>query len=87
MIGVTSVGCETFLSRDLDKYIFMKQPEGFILNKNDHMICKLKKSTHMLKQASHQWYLKFHSIISSFGFAENIMNQYIYHNFLCPICG
>ena len=33
----------------------------------------------MLKQASCQWYLKFHNVISSFGFMENVMDQCIYH--------
>ncbi|KAL6340374.1 hypothetical protein AAG906_005826 [Vitis piasezkii] len=28
--------------------------------------------------ASRQWYLKFHNIISSFGFVENVMDQCIY---------
>ena len=32
-----------------------------------------------MKQASRQWYLKFHDVISSFGFMENIMDQCIYH--------
>ena len=31
-----------------------------------------------LKQVSHQWYFKFHDVISSFGFEENIMDQCIY---------
>ena len=42
------------------------------------MVCKLKKSIYELKQASRQWYLKFHDVISSFGFEENIMDQCIY---------
>ena len=57
----------------------MRQPKRFISNGNDHMICKLRKSIYGLKQASCQWYLKFHDVISSFGFTENLMNQCIYH--------
>jgi len=38
----------------------------------------LKKSIYGLKQASRQWYLKFHDVISSFGFVENIMDQCMY---------
>ena len=37
-----------------------------------------KKSIYGLKQASRQWYLKFHDVISSFGFVENLMDQCIY---------
>ena len=53
----------------------MKQPEGFSSNGGEHLVCKLKKSIYGLKQASRQWCLKFHDVISSFGFVENIMDQ------------
>ena len=33
-----------------------------------------------MKQASHQWYLKFHNIIYSFGFVESVIDQCIYLN-------
>ena len=53
----------------------MKQPEGFPSSDGEQLVCKLKKSIYSLKQASHQWHLKFHNIISSFGFEENVMDQ------------
>ena len=52
----------------------MKQFEGFPSSQGKHLVCKLKKSIYGLKQASRQWYLKFHDVISSFGFEENIMD-------------
>ena len=69
----------TFLNGDLEEEVYMKQPERFITNGNDYIVCKLKKSICGLKQASRQWYLKFHDVISSFGFIENVMDQCIYH--------
>ena len=67
-----------FLNGDLEEEVYMKQPEGFSSSEGEHLVCKLKKSIYGLKQASRQWYLKFHDIITSFGFVENIMDQCIY---------
>ncbi|PKI39857.1 hypothetical protein CRG98_039762 [Punica granatum] len=54
----------------------MKQPEGF--NDDSHKVCRLKKSIYRLKQTSRQWYLKFHKVITSFGFFKNLVDQCIY---------
>ena len=67
----------TFLNGKLEE-VYMKQPEGFPSSDGEQLVCKLKKSIYGLKQASRQWYLKFHNIISSFGFVENVMDQCIY---------
>jgi transposase InsO family protein len=66
------------LNGDLEEEVYMKQPEGFPSSDGEQLVCKLKKSIYGLKQASRQWYLKFHNVISSFGFVENIMDQCIY---------
>ena len=67
-----------FLNGELEEEVYMTQPEGFILEKGNTLVCKLKKSIYGLKQASRQWYMKFHNIITSFGFEENIVDQCIY---------
>ena len=58
----------------------MKQPEGFFSSSSEHLVCKLNKSIYNLKQVSLQWYLKFHEVISSFDFEENVMDICIYQN-------
>ena len=68
----------TFLNGNLEKEVYMKQPKGFSSSKGEHLVCKLKKCIYGLKQASRQWYLKFHEVITSFCFEENIMDQCIY---------
>jgi hypothetical protein len=67
-----------FLNGDLEEEVYMKQLEGFPSSDGEQLVCKLKKSLYGLKQASRQWYLKFHNVISSFSFVENIMDQCIY---------
>nr|KYP46701.1 Retrovirus-related Pol polyprotein from transposon TNT 1-94 [Cajanus cajan] len=68
----------TFLNGNLEEEVYMKQPEGFFSSDGEHLVCKLNKSIYGLKQASRQWYLKFHEVVSSFGFEENIMDQCVY---------
>ena len=67
-----------FLNGELEEEVYMKQLEGFSSSDGEKLVCKLKKSIYGLKQASRQWYLKFHNVISSFGFEENVMDQCIY---------
>ena len=67
-----------FLNGELEEEVYMKQPEGFPSSDGEQLVCKLKKSIYGLKQASRQWYIKFHNVISSFGFVENVMDQCIY---------
>ena len=68
----------SFLNGNLEEEVYMKQPEGFSSSEGEHLVCKLKKSIYGIKQASRLWYLKFHEVITSFGFEENIMDQCIY---------
>ena len=52
-------------------------------NDSGKLVCRLKKSIYGLKQASRQWYLKFHSVVASYGFVENKVDQCIY----CKVSG
>ena len=67
-----------FLNGELEEVIYMKQPEGFIETGNENLVCRLRKSIYGLKQASRQWYKKFDSVISKFGFTENLVDECIY---------
>ena len=70
-----------FLNGDIDETIYMVQPENFVSGDSKNMVCKLKKSIYGLKQASRQWYHKFHQVILSFGFEMNVIDDCIYHKF------
>jgi len=39
----------TYLHRDLEEEIYMKQPEGFVVKGKKELVCKLKKSLYGLK--------------------------------------
>lgn len=67
-----------FLNDDLNKDVCMQQPEGFVTNGYEHLVCKLRKSIYGLKQASRQWYLKFDEVVISLGFEGNRVDQCIY---------
>lgn len=67
-----------FLNRDLEKEVYMYQPKGFHNEKDNHLICKLRKSIYRLKQASREWDIKFFNVVSSYDFIENIVDQCIY---------
>ena len=41
----------TFLHGDLEEDLYMIQPEGFIVQGQENLVCKLRKSLYELKQA------------------------------------
>ena len=40
-----------FLNGELEEVVFMKQPEGFVVQGQEHLVCRLKKSIYGLKQS------------------------------------
>ena len=46
----------TFLHRDLEEEINMKQLEGFAVKGKKELVCKLKKSLYGLKHSPRMWY-------------------------------
>ena len=49
-----------FLNGDIEETIYMVQLENFVSGDTKSMVCKLNKAIYGLKQASPQWYYKFH---------------------------
>jgi hypothetical protein len=70
-----------FLNGHIEETIYMTQPENFVSGDPKSMVCELKRSIYGLKQASRQWYHKFHTIITSYGFEVNVVDNCVYHKF------
>ena len=76
----------TFLNGDLEEEIYMDQPEGIVVPRQEHKVCKLERSLYGLKQAPKQWHDKFDSLIISHGFRINESDKCVYYKFIDNIC-
>ena len=68
-----------FLHGELEKEIYMLQPEDFAKIGKENLVCKLNKSLYDLKQAPRCWYNRFDSFIMSFGYNSLSLNYYAYY--------
>ncbi len=57
-----------FLYGEIDKEIFMEQPDGFQEGKEKDLVCKLEKGLYGLKQAGRLWYKKLDEELQGLGF-------------------
>ncbi|KAL0328141.1 UNVERIFIED_CONTAM: Retrovirus-related Pol polyprotein from transposon TNT 1-94 [Sesamum calycinum] len=54
----------------LEEQIYIEQPNGFTQFEYEHLVCKLKKSLHGLKQSPRQWYKRFDSYMLQIGYKQ-----------------
>jgi hypothetical protein len=72
----------TFLHGELDKEIYMDQPEDFMVPGKNNFVRKLKKSLYGLKQSPRQWYKRFGSFMISNGFKRSQYDSCVYIKFV-----
>nr|CAE04807.2 OSJNBb0022P19.2 [Oryza sativa Japonica Group] len=70
-----------FLNGELEEEIYMDQPDGYVLEGQEGMVCKLLKSLYGLKQAPKQWHEKFDTTLTSAGFVVNEANKCVYNRY------
>ena len=68
----------TFFHGDLEEDLYMIQLEGFIVQGQENLVCKLRNSLYGLKQAPRQWYKKFASFMHRIGFNRCEADRYCY---------
>ena len=71
----------TFLNGELEKEIYMDQPDGFVSKCQEGMVCKLLQSLYGLKQAPKQWHEKFDRSLTYAGFLVNEADRCVYYHF------
>lgn len=55
------------MQRDLSDEIFMEQPEMFIEDNKQDMVCKLRKPLYSMKQSGREWYRKLDNFLLNHG--------------------
>jgi hypothetical protein len=70
----------TFLNGELEKEIYMTEPDGFVVKGQEDKMCKLSKSLYDLKQALKQWHEKFDVTLISAGFSVNEVDRCVYYH-------
>ena len=67
-----------FLNGELEEEVYMRQPEGFITQGKEHMVCKLNKSIYGLKQSPRCWNTALDNQLKQMGFIQSVSDPCIY---------
>src|SRR5579875_989961 len=67
-----------FLNGELEEDIYMDQPQGFVEEGTQHLVCKLKKSLYGLKQSPRAWYQRIDLFFNQEGFSRGHADHTLY---------
>jgi hypothetical protein len=70
----------TFLNGEIEKEVYIKQLEGFIVHNEISHVCRLKKTLYVLKKAPHAWYEKMDGFLMSLGFNKSVFDTKLYYH-------
>jgi hypothetical protein len=68
----------TFLNGELEEEIYMEQPQGFVHQGGEHLVCKLHKSLYGLKQFLKAWNQKLDTFFKSVEFMKSEADLSVY---------
>ena len=60
----------TFLNGEIEKEIYIEQPDGFVIHEKESHVCRLKKTLYGLKQAPRAWYARIDGNLMIFGLQQ-----------------
>jgi hypothetical protein len=60
-----------FLNGELEEEIYMEEPQGFVHQGGEHLVCKLHKSLYGLKQYPRAWNQKLDAFLKSIEFMKS----------------
>ena len=67
-----------FLNGELLEEVYMKQPKGFIVKGQEHLVCRLKRSIYGLKQSPRCWNYALDTKLKKMGFIPTASDPCIY---------
>jgi hypothetical protein len=68
----------TFLNGELEEEIYMEQPQGFVHQGGEHLVCKIHKSLYGLKQSPRAWNQKLNTFFKSIEFMKSEADLSVY---------
>ena len=74
-----------FLNGNLEEDIYMEQPEGYVQQGKEKLVCKLKKSLYGLKQSSRCWNKVSTEFMMSIGYHQSTADPCIYVRDTCIV--
>ena len=76
----------TFLNGELEEELYVKQAEGFVVEGQEHLVCKLKRSLYGLKPSSRCWNQILHTPLMEMGFKQTPSDSCIYTSLSDGLC-
>ena len=67
-----------FLNGKLEEEIYMSQPEGYVKEGEEELVCKLNKSIYGLKQSSRCWFNTIDEFLENSGYTKSSSDPCIY---------
>ena len=68
----------SFLNGEVEKEVYIDNPEDFVIHGKDSHVCKLKKYMYGLKQDPWSWYVRIDNYLHKLGFLKSDADSNLY---------